>query len=530
MTTRRPRRSPPAVNDGAAAIDPRPAPEASTSRAVRGIPSLVARQALTAGVSVGSSVLLARMLSPAEFGLFALLLTFIAVVRIVTDGGLGAALVRHPSAPSRHDYHQLFTLQTLVSLALVGVLAGMVAIAPDDAYDVAGWKLACFLALAGGVTIPFTTNAIAKLERELDYRRLGLISAVQPIVFGVAASALVVAGLGVPGIGIGAAASFALSALVARLSHSPVGLTVDFHGLGTKLRFGVVYAGAQLLSAIKDAVVPLLLGLTLGAAVAGEVSWAQQFAVLPAFFAASFARYLFPVFARLAASPERLARAVTVSLAVFNAATAPLALALLLWPADLTVVIYGDQWLGVMPILLMLTAANLFAPTTSVLLALTNSLGRPHIALILTVIWFSATWALVPVFSLSLGYGGVGYAITNLILQIPSIILILIARRSTRFSTVRGIVLPWVVAGVVFGVAAAVSRSLAVADMWAISLIIVGAGSLALVAYVALYLRDVKSLIALYRQRESEIVPSNDQSAHGAIPDAEKNDGIPERA
>jgi O-antigen/teichoic acid export membrane protein len=473
--------------------------QSGESSALRGTPSVVARQVVVAIVTVGAGILIARMVTAAEFGVYALIVLLVGFTRIIAEGGLGAALVHQRETPTPHEYRQLFTVQILVATGLTIALSVTFVLVPASAYAVEGWQWACVVASLGALAVPFSSNAVAFLERSLDYTTLGLITAVQPVAFGVLSVAFVALGAGVVGIGLAAALSFGLAGATARLTSSPIGFTRHLRGFAKNFRFGIPFSAAQLISSLKDAVVPLLLGLSLGAAAAGYVSWAQQLAVLPAYFAASFARYLFPVFARIRLNPSRLASGVTVALAAFNCSTAPLAFVLIFWPEAVTESLYGTQWLVAVDSLILLAAANIFAPTNAVLLSLMNAVGRPNVSLLLTVVWFAGTWTLVPLFALQLGMGAMGYAVANLLLQIPTVFLIAMALRVTRFSLWRGAVLPWMIAALSGGAALGASLLTGTRDdfvgiAFAAASLVVTAG-----VYLWIYAPDLRALARLYK-------------------------------
>ena len=60
-----------------------------------------------------SMAIVARLLTPADFGVFAIAMTFIGLISVLTDTGADLALIRHP-APSRKHYDTAWTFGVLM--------------------------------------------------------------------------------------------------------------------------------------------------------------------------------------------------------------------------------------------------------------------------------------------------------------------------------------------------------------------------------------------------------------------------------
>jgi teichuronic acid exporter len=80
-----------------------------------------AGQMLTMLIVLITNVILARMLSPQDFGRIAVIMFFIVISSVVTEGGLGGALVRKMH-PEREDYSTVFVFNMLVSSVCYGLL------------------------------------------------------------------------------------------------------------------------------------------------------------------------------------------------------------------------------------------------------------------------------------------------------------------------------------------------------------------------------------------------------------------------
>jgi O-antigen/teichoic acid export membrane protein len=72
-------------------------------------------------ISFAVSVVLARLLLPAEFGLVAMVGVFIALADSLKDSGMTTSLIRTVN-PGEDDYNTIFTLNILLSIVLYGLL------------------------------------------------------------------------------------------------------------------------------------------------------------------------------------------------------------------------------------------------------------------------------------------------------------------------------------------------------------------------------------------------------------------------
>src|SRR4051794_30914801 len=74
-------------------------------KSIRGAAALGVRQMFVHAANVLGAVLLARFLSPAEFGVYAIVTFLISFLGTFGGTGLAANLIRVHDAPSEHDCH-----------------------------------------------------------------------------------------------------------------------------------------------------------------------------------------------------------------------------------------------------------------------------------------------------------------------------------------------------------------------------------------------------------------------------------------
>lgn len=90
-------------------------------KTVKGTAWTATEMILRYGVSFVVGIILARLLSPDEYGLIGILSIFITVFEIIIDGGFANALIRKQEA-NDIDYSTVFYTNLVLSLAMAGVL------------------------------------------------------------------------------------------------------------------------------------------------------------------------------------------------------------------------------------------------------------------------------------------------------------------------------------------------------------------------------------------------------------------------
>ena len=410
--------------------------------AIRGSGALLARQLVTFGVTFLGGVLLARILTPADFGGYALILFIAGLARLLVDGGLAATLVQQRDEPSRDEWSTVLTTQTAIAVALFLALQLCVPLLAGLLPGVEGLDLALRISVFAVLIAPLSSVSIALIERRLQFGRVGLILMIQPVLFNLVAVILAWSGAGLTGLGIALAVSTAAVAPFALWASRTVpryGFKRD--SMTGRLKFGIPFIGANIVSTLKDSVNPLFIGAMFGATFAGYITWAQQLAVVGTYLLAIVARLLFPTFARLQDSPDALRRAVGASVFWANAVVAPITLFVVINAIQITTDVYDPKWLGAVTTLLFLSASNVISPTMSVLLALMNALGRAVVPLIFSLVWFAGTWIFVPLLAAPLGFEA--YGVANVIVSAFGLPLLYVARKNLSMKTVLDSLVPW---------------------------------------------------------------------------------------
>lgn len=421
-------------------------PETVLHRSLRALVALATRQGLVQGLNFLGSTVIARVLAPADYGVYAIVIFLASLLSRVATSGLGANLVRQEEEPEEADYRAVFTAQIgpilLASVALglgAGPVAGLYGL-PDG-----GVRLMQWIALAFAVS-SFTTIPMNRLERHLMFRQVALIEIAQMLAFQSVAVAFALRGNAILGFGIAVLARAGTGAVMANLFCPWLPrFTRDVARIRRHARFGVVFQAAFLVSALKDSITTVFVGILMGTASVGMLGWAGMVSSYPVLVLMATQRVYLPAFARLREFPEHLGRSVELTLQFANACAAPFAVASLVLVNPITVIIFGEKWLAALPCFYFLWLSNLFVPSTTPLLSLLNARGEPGIVLRFAILWAVATWAIgVP---LILAFGEVGFAAANAAVQLTNLLLYRVARSRLDFRLFRPVAPIWGLAG-----------------------------------------------------------------------------------
>ena len=94
-------------------------------RSLTGIFFLTCSSFINLVVGFGASLVLARLLTPADFGVVALGSTALLLGDALADGGLGAGMVRRPEPPTRAELRTMNGIQLTLALAVCLPAAGI---------------------------------------------------------------------------------------------------------------------------------------------------------------------------------------------------------------------------------------------------------------------------------------------------------------------------------------------------------------------------------------------------------------------
>ncbi len=364
-------------------------------------------QLLTAGVTV----VLARLLTPADYGLFAIGLSVQLVGQNVAELGLPAALVRMQEPPSRDL--QAATIGFLMSITVSAALAvSLLAFAVLPALGAGSDTLRVIAITLLAVPI-YAARAVpmAMMDREMHFGRVAAVEAADTVGFNVFALGAALAGLGVFSLAGAVPVGATLGALVAwstqdaaRLPRFDFARVRPLIGFGSRVSvLGVLYLG-------RDLGYVTVIGAVGGAPMAGFYGMAKRLFSFPTALAAAVARVMLPTLSQSGEErPRRTARMLGQIALVCGLPLAVVAGAI----QPFIQVVLGSEWMPTTDIVIwgslgMLLGASIASPINSLFLAE----GRPDAPVAAVAVELSTGFLLAALLIGPLAETGIGLAMS----------------------------------------------------------------------------------------------------------------------
>lgn len=321
---------------------------------------------------------LARLLSPEDFGLMAMVAVVIGFAAAYADMGISAAIIHRQDA-TREQLSSLYWLNLLA-----GVLVYLVVLALTPVI-VALYDEPRLSKLIPWITLTFLINPLGTqfqllLQKNLRFRRLALIEISAALVGASVAIVAALLGQGVFALIWGTLSSNMTSALLL-LS---VGLRewrpqwyFRYADLTGYLSFGCYQMGERSINYLNSALDQLLVGSLLGAQALGYYKLAWSLAIQPiGRINPILTRVAFPLFARIQNEPERLQKGFLLVLRMLSTVNAPLLLGLAAVAPVLIPVVFGTQWMPAVPLVQVLAFVTLMRSTGNPVGSLLLAKGR----------------------------------------------------------------------------------------------------------------------------------------------------------
>lgn len=418
---------------------------------VRGGAVTVGGQAVGFLLRLGSTAILARLLTPADYGLIAMATAVTGFVEMFKDAGLSVATVQRAEINHR-QVSTLFWINLGLSVALTLLLA---ALAPGIAwfYDEPGliWITLALAAtfILGGLTIQHT----ALLQRQMRFGMLALVQIVSQAV-GIAV-AITAAFLGarywalVAMIGASAAAN---ALLVWTFCAWRPGLPRLGTGVRQMLTFGGNLTGFSFINYFIRNADKVLLGRYCGPSPLGLYARAYALLLLPlSQVFAPVSAVAVPALSRLQHDPVRFRQYYCSAVGALAYVATPLIVITVLFAEEFVVLILGRQWLGAVPIFVTLAIGSIFQPIAGTTGWLFISLGRVDGLLRWTA-------CVAPLFLLGYGVGlrwgpigvAAAFSICAILNTVGSLIYACLYAPLSPIEILRAVQRPYLVAGALF--------------------------------------------------------------------------------
>jgi lipopolysaccharide exporter len=355
-------------------------------RAVRGVPWTLITYALNRAVLLLTTVVLARLLVPEDFGLVALAMVAIQLSNVLSDLGLSGTLVLRQDLGERAK-GTVLTLMLGTSVLLAAILAACAPLIADlfDEPRLGGVLAVLSLGIVISAVTWFYETA---LQRELEFRRRFLALSVQVVVYAGVGIALAALGAGVWSLVAGQLSSLLAFAAVL-LWLAPYRVRPAFNPrdardiLGTSKGF-LLQGGLGYVSGNVDY---FTVGSVLGANSLGFYSMAYRLGEVPYYgIADPVAKVTFPAFTRMRGRGEDVRSAFLGTLRLVALVACPIGVMLSGAAHPFTEVVFGEKWFPMVGPLAVLGIWAAVRPIQATIAWLLNSVGQPAVMALVDLI------------------------------------------------------------------------------------------------------------------------------------------------
>lgn len=332
-------------------------------------------------VSWVSTIWVARLLSPDDYGLVATSGLFTAAISIVTDFGLGAGLVTRKEINAR-EINQVQWLNLLMSGLFYGLLftcAPFIA----AAYELP--ELTNILRVAGlGLLISAWRSVPYAVQlRALNYRFRATVEMTGQFIQAGLVVILALHDFGAWSLILGYLASQLFMTIVFAVNGPKIGRPVlSIEGLQDVMHFGVRITGARALGFAAGSADMAMITSLLGARAAGVYSVAFNLASAPLDkIGAIFNRVAYPAVARMSDHAEKSQRFLLQLHFALLAVASPVLVGVSLTAPDLIPVLLTATWAAAVPVLQVVCIANVVRLSGMLLPVVLEARGRADLVL-----------------------------------------------------------------------------------------------------------------------------------------------------
>lgn len=444
-----------------------------------------------------AGIVLARLLHPADFGVFAVAMVALAAVLSLNELGVSLALVRWPGDP--REIAPTVTTISVVTSGLLYVLcfaaAGPFASALGAPEATGVVRLLCLSVLIDGLT----ATPAQLLTREF---RQGQRLIVDLTMFTLSTGLTI----GLAGFGFGA-----WSLAWGRLAGNGVGAVVLFRfaslwprpgfdrtQIRALLSFGLPLAGASLLVFAMLNVDYIVVGSLAGPIALGFYLQAFNLSSWPVnVFSLSVRRVSLAAFSRLQDRPDELVSALVRASTLLSAVTLPICALLGMLAGPIITTVYGQQWAPAAAALQWLAVLAAIRVITELAYDFLVAVGRSTSTMVLQAVWTLLLVATLPVAASAGGIRGVALAHAIVAVGVVLPLYLVAIRRAGVPLAPFAVALARPVGGAALTVAAVAGVRL-ITDPGAVQLVVGGAVGLAvylpLVAPLRSELRGLRSV------------------------------------
>ena len=351
-------------------------PQSVRSQLLHGVAWNFIEKVLMRGASFVIGIILARLLSPSDFGLIGMLAIFVAISNVFIEGGLAKALIQRKDCQDI-DFSTAFVANVSMSLVIYVVLfltAPLIA----DFYDEPILTDITRILSLNFVLGSFNIVQRAKLMANVDFKSLAQINVISTIVSGIIGIAMAFYGWGVWSL-VGQTLCSTIVLLLLFPFYSKWRPSIKFSpnsfrqlfGFGSKLMATGVY------SVILNNISTICIGRFYKSNQLGFYTRASQFSeIISSTMFDVLGNVTFPVLSHLQDDREKLVSVYRKSLFITSMLIFPMMILCALLSRPMVIILLTEKWLPCVVLMQWLFLARMFTPLSAINMNILNAVGR----------------------------------------------------------------------------------------------------------------------------------------------------------
>ncbi|TVR80013.1 MAG: lipopolysaccharide biosynthesis protein [Chitinophagaceae bacterium] len=337
-------------------------------------------------IQFGIIMILARLLTPEDFGLVAMIMIFFAVTTVLMEGGLSSAIIRERT-PKQEDINTVFTINVLLAVFFYIILF----FAAPYIADFYGNPIIQSLIRIMGLTLVARALSLvhqAMLVHSLDFKKEFLRVLPAHLLSGALGIYLAYKGYGVFALAYKYLALSILSSLFLMfLSKQKVSLSLHKNSYNRLSSFGIHLTASKILSSIHSNLYKVLIGVFFSPATLGFLSQAQKLERLVSSNLMQVIRKVsYPSLAKLNDDPVKLKDAYRKIIKISSLIVIPGMVFMIVYAEPLISLAFGDQWLPAAPMLQIVCVGGMVFNLILIHQNLLKVLGRSRLYLNLEIL------------------------------------------------------------------------------------------------------------------------------------------------
>ena len=331
-------------------------------KVAKGVAWSFSEKLLSMGVQMVVSIIVARQLAPADFGVMAIMTFFTSVALAIVDSGFSQTLIRKAN-PTEEEYHSVLIFNIVVSLVLYAILTAA-AYPIANLYDSpAIWTIAPVLFLV----LPINSLCVVQTvmyTREFRFSLLSKIVFIASLISGIVAVVMALLGCGIWSLvaqrilmmGIKAAAFWYI-----RRWRTTARFSLD--AIRAMAPFSLRLLTTELIASIYNNIAQLFIGKIHTTSTLGFYSQAQKLKDLPITSTVQAVQGVtYPALSKIADDDTKFRYGYLRIMRILSFVIFPIMLGFVVIAPDMFMLLLGEKWMPTVPYFKILVLSGLFYP------------------------------------------------------------------------------------------------------------------------------------------------------------------------